>query len=260
MSRRGGTWGCREAGGVSSSAPSPPTPLPAAGRGRRKKPLRGGSWREGPRREGRKKGFDGEEEAPCPASCRPARRCRSRATSASSTVSAWSSRLWAVTMWVAPNRRAALRHQPVARLARRGLQAGARFRAMPLQCAMTDAERFGEALDGQRLARGFGTQAVIDGDGEKFWPRLQRLAPARDEPQQRGGIRTARHGDDERGCVFKWEKSCSRLGSGERSESFAGHDQEPSSPALARCMPASLRRRSGNNQGRVYWMPRFRGA
>ena len=68
------------------------------------------------------------------------------------SVSAWSSRVCAVRIWVAPLAGAALRQQAVTRLARRGRQSGFRLGAGPAQRPMRQIEAAREPLDLARLA------------------------------------------------------------------------------------------------------------
>jgi hypothetical protein len=79
------------------------------------------------------------------------------------------------------------------------LDAGLRLFPPPAQRAVFDLEPFGELLDGERLARRFLAQTMVDRDGEQLWPALEAFTPARREPQQGRRVRTARYGEDERG-------------------------------------------------------------
>ena len=98
-----------------------------------------------------------------------------------------------------------LRQQPIARRAGRGRQSRVRFGAGPAQRAVRQIERSCETLDVARLARGFGAQAVVDGDGDQSRPARQRAAPARRKPHQGERIGTAgdRQHDRRRGLPVR---------------------------------------------------------
>ena len=70
---------------------------------------------------------------------------------------------------------------------------------MPAQRAMGQIEMPGEPFDVTRLARGFMPQAMIDGHRDQSRPALQGTAPARREPHQGDGIRSAGNGEHDRG-------------------------------------------------------------
>ena len=114
-----------------------------------------------------------------------------------SSVSAWSSRVCAVRICVAPQARAACassRYRAVRAAAGNpvfGLGAG------PAHGAMGQIEAARQAFDGARLLRGFGAQAVIDRDGDEPRAARQRAAPARRKPHQRDRVRTAGDREDD---------------------------------------------------------------
>ena len=120
-----------------------------------------------------------------------------------STVSAWSSSVCAVRMCAAPALRAARGEQAVARRARRLLQAGRRLVAAPAQGAMRDAELARQPRHRRRLALGFLAQAVIDVTAISFGLRFERLAPARRQHHQRGGIRSAGNREHQRRQIVR---------------------------------------------------------
>jgi len=60
-------------------------------------------------------------------------------------------------------------------------------------------EQTRQPLDLTRLARGLGTQAMIDSDGDETRPARQGAAPARRQPHQRDRIGAAGNREDDRG-------------------------------------------------------------
>jgi hypothetical protein len=56
------------------------------------------------------------------------------------------------------------------------------------------------------LARGFGPQAMIDGDRYKLRAEFERRAPARRQHKQRGRIRSAGNSEDESLEIFEIRK------------------------------------------------------
>ncbi len=91
-----------------------------------------------------------------------------------------------------------------------------------LVCAL-QIEGAGETLDVERLARGFGPQAVIDGDRDK--PRTARKAapPARGEPHQRDRIGAARDRKHDRGRSLPVREQTFGVACRERGFVVVGH-------------------------------------
>ena len=99
--------------------------------------------------------------------------------------------------------------QAVARRARGSLQAGLRLGSGPTQNAVRQPKLARKASDRRRLAPGFHAQAVIEGDGEQRRFDFKRLAPARRQHHERGGIRSA--GNRQHQCRQMFEIGEKRL-------------------------------------------------